>query len=248
MLSGGNTAEVVRAGDRLIRTGGPWVPAVNALLSTLRRAGIEQVPEPFGVDDRGRQVVSYLPGQVPHYPLPPWVWSEKTLREAARLVRRIHDASVPLLTQDLPWRAATVEPVEVIGHGDIAPYNMVFDVSDDGAEATLIGLFDFDFAAPVPRLWDLAYLGYRMAPLITDGGGGAPTDWRRRLRVMLDAYGSDAHLPELLAMTSTRLHRLAEFSEDLSRQTGRADLADHAAMYRRDAARIASYIAADAKD
>ncbi|WP_405867085.1 phosphotransferase [Streptomyces sp. NBC_01515] len=41
-------------------------------------------------------------------------------------------------------------PVEVICHGDFAPYNCVF--TGEGA----VGLIDFDAARPGPRAWDLA--------------------------------------------------------------------------------------------
>lgn len=76
----------------------------------------------------------------------------------------VHDASVPLVGQDLVWSMPRHEPAEVICHNDAAPYNMTF------IDGRIAGLFDFDTAAPGPRVRDLAYLAYRLAPLAEDSG------------------------------------------------------------------------------
>jgi aminoglycoside phosphotransferase (APT) family kinase protein len=57
-----------------------------------------------------------------------------------------------------------------------------------------VALIDWDFAAPGPRAWDLAYAAYRFVPLSPDQGAvqlGAvlPVDRPRRLRRFCDAYG-----------------------------------------------------------
>jgi hypothetical protein len=66
LLPGGNvTAGVVRVGDRVRRPAGPHTPALHALLAFLRAAGFEGAPRPLGIDDRGREVLSYVPGVDP---------------------------------------------------------------------------------------------------------------------------------------------------------------------------------------
>src|SRR5690606_32121204 len=79
MLSGGNDGQTTRHGDRVYRTAGPWTPGVQRLMRHLRDAGLDWVPEPLGMDDRGREIVQFLPGEVPNYPLPAYVWNERTL-------------------------------------------------------------------------------------------------------------------------------------------------------------------------
>jgi hypothetical protein len=57
----GNVGGAVRVGDTVHRATGPWTPAVRALLAYL--AGrVPHIPRVLGYDDRGREVLSYLPG------------------------------------------------------------------------------------------------------------------------------------------------------------------------------------------
>ena len=128
----------------------------------------------------------FLPGVAAHYPLPQWVWDPSILHDAGALLRRyIHDASVELAGADLEWQLPTHQPAEVVCHNDPAPYNMVF------RDEQLVGLIDFDTASPGPRVWDFAYLAYRLVPLGENGGGDAPGENGRlsRLDALTKAYG-----------------------------------------------------------
>lgn len=241
ILTGGNSTVVHRVGETVRRTAGAWTPRVHQLLSTLRAAGVTEVPEPFGLDESGREVLSYLPGTVAHYPLPDWLWSSAVLHQSAELLRRAHDASVPLVSLRDGWQMPTHEPVEVICHNDVAPYNMVFT---DGAVS---GLIDFDTASPGPRLWDLAYLAYRLVPCGSDAGAAAPDDALRieRAHALIAAYGLDQGftLKELVTVMVARLVDLAEYTEQRAHDTGSDDFLDHAATYRRDATRLGCFAA-----
>src|SRR5690242_20727743 len=65
-LFGGNAAAgVVRVGGTARRPAGPHTPAVHALLSHLHAAGFGGAPRPLGIDERGREVLSFIPGTVP---------------------------------------------------------------------------------------------------------------------------------------------------------------------------------------
>ncbi|KZE89871.1 aminoglycoside phosphotransferase family protein [Microbacterium sp. TNHR37B] len=230
-LTGGNSTAVVRVGETVRREAGPWTPAVHTLLRTLRAVGIDAVPEPIGFDDRGREVLSFLPGEVGAYPLPGWLWDPRILDDAGALLRRVHEASVPLVGQDLSWRSRA-EPAEVICHNDAAPYNMTF------SGGRLTGLFDFDMAGPGPRLRDLSYLAYRLAPLAEDAGAVFSTEQRlTRIDRLVSAYGMVFARSEVLAAVADRLRELAEYTDGRHRETGNPEFADHAAMYRRDARR-----------
>jgi hypothetical protein len=61
---------VVRVGDTVRRTAGPWTTAIHAFMRHPRASGFERVPEPLGIDGRGREVVSLIPGAPATYPLP----------------------------------------------------------------------------------------------------------------------------------------------------------------------------------
>jgi hypothetical protein len=56
---------VVRVGDTVRRPIGPHTAAVHALLSYLHAAGFAGAPRPLGIDEQGREVLSFIPGTVP---------------------------------------------------------------------------------------------------------------------------------------------------------------------------------------
>jgi hypothetical protein len=179
----GNTSSVWRRGATIRRSTGPWTPAVHGLLRQLEAVGFQGAPRVLGLDEQGREILSFLAGEVPVYPTPPQLWSEEVLEGVAGLLRRLHDATVGL---DLPgggWRegAAAPEGGEVICHNDVAPYNTVFQAGRP------VAFIDWDFAAPGPRAWDLAYAAYRFVPLSPDQGAVGlgvvlPVDRPERLR------------------------------------------------------------------
>ncbi|WP_426978128.1 phosphotransferase [Pseudarthrobacter sp. O4] len=184
------------------------------------------------MDGRGREVLSYLPGDAAHYPLPEWVWSPSVLHDAGALLRRIHEASAELAAADVHWQLPTHEPAEVVCHNDVSPYNMVFQ------KGHLVGLIDFDTASPGPRVWDFAFLAYRLVPLGENGGDAAPDENERRGRLdaLIDAYGMHFEHRDVFEILAERLGELADFTDGHVTATGRAEFADHAAMYRRDRA------------
>ena len=156
----GGVNAVVRTGNKVRRPSGPWTPAVHALLHHLRANGFDAAPQAHGLDEQGREVLDFAPGEVPGYPMPAYVWTDETLTEVARLLRAFHDATSGFTEPaSTTWYLPPREPREVICHGDIAPYNSVFR---DGRPVAFI---DFDTAHPGPRVWDVAYAAYRFVPL-----------------------------------------------------------------------------------
>ncbi|MEU4620444.1 aminoglycoside phosphotransferase family protein [Actinoplanes sp. NPDC023801] len=235
ILSGGNMGGAVRAGDTVRRPAGPWTPTIQRLLAHLRAHGIDFVPEPFGVDDTGRDNVSYLPGTVLDGELPSWVWHDDVLVAAAGRLARLHAASAGFDTTGAVWRIPAHEPAEVICHNDFAPYNMVFTGHD------LTGVIDWDTASPGPRIWDLAYLAYRLVPL-TDPANTETIDTglperSRRLRLLCHAYGPGPRPHDVLTVAAERLHDLAAFTAARAAD-GHEHLHAHVALYHRDAAWI----------
>ena len=228
-LLGGNSNAPVRYGDRVHRTAGPWTPTVHAYLAHLRAGGVDLVPEPFGFDDEGREVLEFLPGAVPAYPLPDVVWSDAFLVDAARLLRRLHDMSADFPRGGAVWQQPAREPDEVISINDFAPYNLVV------RNGRIAGVIDLDQASPGPRVRDLAHLAYRLAPLTApdngDGRSSTPRERGRRLRLLADAYGDVAPAAVLFAAVPL-LDDIAEHADDAGRP-------DHAVLYRADAAWLA---------
>src|SRR5438046_5883406 len=62
-LGGGRSSVgVVRIGDTVHRPTGPWTPTIHAYLRHLRAAGFTASPEVLGIDEKGREVLTYIPG------------------------------------------------------------------------------------------------------------------------------------------------------------------------------------------
>lgn len=242
VLAGGNMGGAVRVGASVRRSAGAWSPTIQRLLVHLRHHGLTWVPEPLGRDVDGRDSVSYLPGEVPQYPLPDWIWSESVFTDAARQLAELHAATTDFDTTDAIWQMAAHEPIEVVCHNDFAPYNMVF------TDGRLSGVIDWDTCSPGPRVWDLAYLAYRLVPLTdpanSDGPDSHVNQRARRLRLICEAY-SHGHIyglepADVLAVAVQRLRDLAAFTQTRA-DSGQGDLGNHVDLYRRDAGWITAH-------
>jgi aminoglycoside phosphotransferase (APT) family kinase protein len=207
----GGVNRVVRRGNTVTRPAGPWTPSVHRLLDHLQGKGFTGAPRAIGISEDGsREVVSYIDGDVGHEPLPAYARSDGAVRAAARLLRRLHDASADFVThQDDVWQLPTRQPAEVICHGDAATYNCVF------RDQLPIAFIDFDTAHPGPRIWDVAYAAYRFVPLHAPDAD----EWTlplakqaHRLRLFADTYGLDPADRALLPATvAARLRALVDF-------------------------------------
>lgn len=181
-MSGG----VVRVGDTVRRPVGPWTPAVHALLAHLHEVGFRAAPRPLGIDEQGREVLTFVSGEVIW---PDWftlVETSQGLARVARLVRDFHDAVEGFTPPpDAQWQVLIpVEGADIIAHHDLAPWNLVAEGEDAWA------FIDWDTAGPGTRLWDVAYAMRGFIQL------SAHPHWQRadadsRLRVFADAYGLD---------------------------------------------------------
>ena len=210
-LTGGNvSAGVVRAGDTVRRPAGPWTPAVHALLDHLWSAGFRGAPRPLGIDDKGREVLTFIAGEVPWPSRFDLLEPPDRLAAVGRLVRDLHDACAEFTPPpDARWNnLIPPDRTDLIVHHDLAPWNLVV-----GERMVFI---DWDGAAPGSRLWDVAYAAHGFVPL------SAHPDWQRtdagpRLRVFADAYGLDEPQRRRLApMLTTRTRAMHDFLRDQS--------------------------------
>jgi Ser/Thr protein kinase RdoA (MazF antagonist) len=226
VLAGGGINRVVRVGATVRRPAQAWSPRVHRLFEHLQTRGFTGAPRSFGTDPEGRDVFGFLPGEVGHDPWTPAVASDTALTSAARLLRAYHDATADVAASWRDgWQKPAMEPVEVICHNDVAPYNCVYE----GGHA--VGLIDFDTAAPGPRSWDLGYAIYRFVPL----GSAAGPRAQERLALFFDAYGADqplrraaraAVVPRLQDLTDHMRTAAAAGDEAFAAHIARGDL-DH---------------------
>ena len=90
MKGGRTTAGIVRIGDTVRRPTNPNSPFVHKLLVHLEHAGFDAAPRFLGLDEEGREILSFREGRVPHELQPDH--DNDVLRAAAALIRRYHDA------------------------------------------------------------------------------------------------------------------------------------------------------------
>jgi hypothetical protein len=196
MSTAGEPSRVERVGDTVRRPWQRWTPAVHAFLQYLRDAGVTEVPQPLGIDEDGREVLEWLPGD----PGRGWenVVPESGLAAMARLLRRLHDESRGfVLHASLTWADVTApRSGAAVCHGDFGPWNIAWR---NGRPA---GVFDWDMAYAGDPLDDVAYALDYVAPFRTDQlamrwlGYPAPPDRAGRIRVFWEAYAGTPATPE----------------------------------------------------
>ena len=191
LLSGGltNAGLVSRVGDTVRRPWRPTSPSTWALLDHLERVGFDGAPRSLGVDDRGREILSYIPGEAAIEPYQDWALTDEALVSVAALLRRYHDAAASFNAAGRSW--PDFVPAEfrdgLISHNDPNLDNVIF------SDGVAVGLIDFDLARPGSAVWDVTCAVRLWAPLrderaAPDEGRGRSLD---RLRIFIDAYGLD---------------------------------------------------------
>ena len=178
---------VVRVGDTVRRRVGPHTRAVHALLRHFETVGFDGAPRVLGIDERGREILTYVDGEPA---LPPIPAGDDALVALAQLLRSMHDAQAGFVAPpDAAWHDGPLRPPAgaVICHNDLFPPNVVFR---DGAPVALI---DWDLCGPASPLYDVASAANFWVPLaheeratefgLTNERAG------ERLRLLCDVYG-----------------------------------------------------------
>ncbi|PSJ60405.1 phosphotransferase [Pseudaminobacter soli (ex Li et al. 2025)] len=171
-LAGGRiTSGVVRLGDTVRRPIRGDPTCAHGLLTHLEEQGFDGSPRLLGIDEQNREIMTYLPGDVPsdlgHF-------ADFQLAAAGALLRRFHDATAN-------FTEVRERNAEVMCHNDWAPTNAVF------CDGVPYGMVDFDTIAPGLRLWDLGYSAFTWLDLGNPDYTG--DEQVRRLSVLADGYG-----------------------------------------------------------
>ncbi|MBD8498093.1 phosphotransferase enzyme family protein [Paenibacillus arenosi] len=215
-LTGGNVSSVSRLGNTVRRELKPDSVNTHTLLKHLESKGLHGVPKFLGIDEQGREILSFIEGEAGNYPLQPYMWSDEVLKEIANMLRSYHDA-VSDFPIDERWRPLdnTPQPFEVVCHNDFAIYNIIF------SDKKPVGVIDFDMAAPGPRLWDIAYAMYTCVPLsrlyYTEAGEAIYYDSlkdaeriKQRIALFFDSYGMEGMESGFLEMVILRVEGLCK--------------------------------------
>jgi Ser/Thr protein kinase RdoA (MazF antagonist) len=154
-------------------------------LDHLRDAGFDGVPRPHGLDDRGREILDFVEGDIALPPFPDWAWADDALISVARLTRRFHDAAASFVAPAAA-RWGFDAPVgwggRFVGHNDLCRENIVF------RDGEAVAILDFDFAGPADQMFDVAEAAYYWMPFWAPEDIDRPVDQVSRLRLFADAY------------------------------------------------------------
>jgi hypothetical protein len=215
LLGGDVTEGVVRVGATVRRPMGRNAPFIHALLQHLETVGFDGAPRYLGVDAAGREVLTFVEGEVAGRPYPAWIADESRLASVGRLLRRYDDAAASFVAPEHLTLGLSPDPPdlppppahesELIGHLDITPENVVF------RDAAAYALIDFDLVRPAGRVDELYNAMLYWAPL-NDPQDVDPMlrglDAPRRCRILADAYGmSDRDRSRLVEVAVLRTRR-----------------------------------------
>jgi hypothetical protein len=214
-LTGGNVSNVFRSGDTVRRELNSNSIKIHKLLKHLENKGFNYAPKFLGIDERGREILSFIEGEAGYYPVKEYMWSNDVLRKIAKMLRLYHDSVIDFSIDD-NWQPIdnTPQPFEVLCHNDFAIYNIIFNLKKP------IGIIDFDVAAPGPRLWDIAYTLYTCVPLSrfyhSETGRTVYYDSlkhsnsiKQKVKLFFESYGEDIE-GDFLEMVSLRLEGLCK--------------------------------------
>jgi hypothetical protein len=182
---------VYRRGQVVVRETGPWTATVHSLLRHLENVGFAGAPRVMGsgFDSEGRETLSFIEGEFTQ----PGPWTLEGAAAVGKLLRELHQATASYRPPPDaiwgPWFGRPLGgPARVIGHCDVAPWNIV------ARNGLPVALIDWDFAGPVDPLVELAQACWLNAKLHDDDVArrdGLPplADRARQLRAIVDAYG-----------------------------------------------------------
>ena len=176
-----------RVGDTVRRPVRAGSPSTWALLDHLERVGFDGAPRFLGVDDHGREILSFIPGEAAIEPYQHWALTDEALVSVAELLRRYHDAVASFDAAGRSW--PDFVPAEfrdgLISHNDPNLDNIIF------SGGVAVGLIDFDLASPGSAVWDVTCAARLWTPLRDERD--APGELRGRsldrFRLFIDTYG-----------------------------------------------------------
>jgi hypothetical protein len=246
-LDGGLDRGAILVDGSVRRPARAWTASVHHLLRYLEQSGFAGAPRVLGIDKLGREALTYLPGSTVgnSRPWPAWTHSDAALVDVGRWLREYHRVVATYVPPiDSVWRERrTWRPGMIIGHGDPAPYNAVWN--DRG----LVGFIDWDNAGPMDRADDLAWVAFSWTPLharavVVAEGFQAFSRRKSRLERFLRAYAWDGTLSAVV----DRVGRLLDKQVSVMRAVASSGDPAYEAMLRRGQDRLLERARAELAD
>jgi aminoglycoside phosphotransferase (APT) family kinase protein len=163
----------------------------------------------LGIDEQGREVVSWIPGVTAAS------GEEIDVLPLVEMVRQLHDLTVDLVDDGF----------ECVIHDDLQPRNVVV------RDRVPVGLIDWEQARPGRRVEDVAKLCWSMIEPTLES---APVEIGERWGQLAGVYG----LETLDALLSTVLDQMQTCAEDIERGAARGSVRHQALAARGDHAAL----------
>ena len=192
-LSGGRVGKIHKIQDTVIRPSNKWTRDIHCFLQFLHENGVNFVPEPYSINEK-EEIISFVSGEVFNYPLPQKFLKDSMLISAAQLLLKFHNYStkyISRLSNNENWMLPILSPIEVMCHGDFAPYNVTI------VNNLAFGIIDFDTLHPGSRMWDIAYAIYRWIPFESPSNSDYCENLKEQIRktkLFLDTYGLELEI------------------------------------------------------
>jgi aminoglycoside phosphotransferase (APT) family kinase protein len=194
-----------RIGNTVRRAPRENTALVQRVLRHLEDEGVAWAPRPLGIDELGREVVTWIPGATTAS------GDEIELVQLARLARQLHDLTLELVDDGF----------DCVVHDDLQPRNVV---TRDRVPA---GLIDWEQARPGQRVEDVAKLCWSF---VEPTPGCDPVEVGARWGQLAGAYGLDP----VDALLSTVLVQIHTCAEDIERQAAAGSVRHQALAARGD--------------
>lgn len=180
--SGESTKEVVRIGNTVRRSLGRNSERTHSIYKALENAHFELSPRLLGIDEKGREIITYINGTNVSYSS----ISMDMCVEAIKALRRFHD-----ILADTPLK----KDQETICHRDFAPWNLL----KNGEQ--IVGIIDYDDAYPGKRVSDLAYACWTFLDIGSSSSERTDNEQIAAISLLVESYGkefSDGFVESLL--------------------------------------------------
>jgi Ser/Thr protein kinase RdoA (MazF antagonist) len=184
LVGGNSTLEVVRIGDTVRRARDAGSGFAARVLGYLESAGYPGAPRFLGIDDHGRDILTYLPGRTTDHPNQR---AAGAYAQGGAMLRLLHET-----TAGHPLAAGR----ECVIHGDPGPFNTIFQ------EGLPVAFIDWSSCCPGDRLDDLGYLAWTWC--IQSEGNVPIAEQAQHLRELRDGYGDTEPAVLLDAMTRSQ--------------------------------------------
>lgn len=168
LVVGKTATEVVRIDNTVRRSVGSNSEFSHAVLKLLEAKGYGHAPRFLGIDEKGREILTFMAGEVHHGEMN---WTDAQLIKVVQMLKDFHDATAG---------SELTEGSEVVCHNDVAPWNTILE------NEVPIAFIDFDDVSPGNRADDLAYMIWTFLELGSEVSGSVQA---KRIQTISEGYG-----------------------------------------------------------